>query len=354
MTAFPYWVSYLVKAGRLAPSADNSQPWRFVFDGRRLALEYEPKRGSLGIDHPAVLLALGAAIENLIQAAQSAGMDTSCWEFPALTETGCLVRIPAPTQDLRAKEVPHAIRARHTHRGPFARTPLEDEIAASIAHLKQESAQVMVFNDRRAIDLLAQLVRLASELRFQTEEIHRWLASSLRFTPKEVACGDGLDVETLALPPGGKALSRFLSDWRRQAFLNRFGAYKLLAWIEAAQLSRSGAIVAIVGEDLGSQSWLDAGRLMERVWLRLTEAGLAVHPYFVLADQLYRLKTGRVPPHLSRQAEYLAQKSRMFFGSDETLFMLMRVGRAKKPAKRSRRLPLEALLVSPYDPGDDA
>ncbi len=342
----PPWISYLAEAGRLAPSADNSQPWRFGFDGRTLTLEFDEARGgSLGKDHPAVLLALGAVIENLVQAAQGAGMDSSRWGFPAFAETGCLVRIPAPTQNLEAREIPQAIRARHTNRGPFARTPLADEIASRITQLREGCTHALVFNERGAISSLAQLVRLASELRFQTEEIHRWLAGSLRFTLEEVAAGDGLDVDTLSLPPGGRALSRYLADWRRMAFLNRFGAYKLLARVEAAQFTQAGAIVAIVGQDLGSRSWLDAGKLLERVWLYLTEQGVAVHPYFVLPDQLERLKTGRIPPNLHPAAERLAQEAEALFNGT-TPFMLLRVGRARKPAKRSRRLPLAVVLVS--------
>lgn len=347
LATLPPWVSYLAEAGRLAPSADNSQPWRFFFDGRTLALAFDEARGaSLGKDHPAVLLAFGAVIENLVQAAHSAGMDTSRWEFPTPAETGCLVRIPAPTQSLEAREIPQAIRARHTNRGPFARTPLADEIASRITRLKQEGAHALVFNDRGAIASLAQLVRRASELRFQTEEIHRWLAGSLRFTEEEVARGDGLDVDTLSLPPGGRALSRLLADWRRLAFLNRFGAYKLLAWIEAAQFTQAGAVVAIVGEEIRPSTWIEAGRLMERVWLELTEKDISVQPYFVLSDQLERLRTGKIPLHLHQAAERLAQDVKALF-DEATPFMLLRLGKAKQPTKRSRRLPLEALLVPP-------
>lgn len=338
----PAWVLYLAEAARLAPSADNSQPWRFRFDGRSLAVEFEVARGSLGRDHSAVHLAMGAVLENLVQAAQDAGLDTSGWEFPGFAATGCLVKIPAPAQTLEALEVPQAICARHTNRGPFALTPLAEEDAASLAQLRQGEAEALVFSEREAIAQLAQLVRLASELRFQTEEIHRWLAGSLRFTPEEVARGDGLDVETLHLPPGGRALGRYLSDWRRLALLNRFGAYKLLAWIEAAQFSQAGAIVAIVGQN-GANAWLDAGRLLERVWLDLTARGWAVHPYFVLPDQLARLSAGKIPPHLRPAAERLAQQAQALF-AEATPFMLLRVGQAKQPAKRSRRLPLVALI----------
>ncbi len=341
MNALPSWLAYFTEAARLAPSADNSQPWRFIFDGEQLAVRFDPARGSLGPTHPAVLLAFGALLENLIQAAQAAQLDPRAWEFPAFAETACLVRVPAPDLPWTASELPAAIRARCTNRAPFAKTPLPEELVAAMSAQREGEASVQVFCAREAIFQLAELVRRASELRFQTEEIHRWLASSLRFTEEEVAQGDGLDVETLALPPGGKALSRFLRPWERLAWLNRFGAYKLLARIEAAQFTRAGAAVAIVSSD--PKGWLEAGRLLERLWLELSLHQLAVQPYFVLSDQLWRLEAGKISAPLQEAAESLKRKCSAIFSQTMPL-MLLRVGQAKPPARRSRRLPVQALL----------
>ncbi|GAB6068103.1 hypothetical protein JCM13664_14220 [Methylothermus subterraneus] len=343
MHPLPSWLVYLAEAGRLAPSADNSQPWRFRFDGERFAVEFEPSRGSLGHTHPAVHLAFGALLENLTQAARAAEIDRSTWEYPDFAATGCLVQIPAPDRAPAQDRLPQAILARHTNRFPFARTPLPEDAVLALTDYREGGASAWVFCDRKAIARLARQVRLASQLRFQTEAIHRWLAGSLRFTEEEVARGEGLDVETLALPPGGKLLSRFLSRWERLAWLNRFGAYKLLARIEAAQFTQTGAAVAIVGED--PKAWLAAGRLMERVWLELTERGLAVQPYFVLPDQLWRWRAGEIPAHLQTPAQRLIQEAEAFFG-EQTLFMLLRVGFPTRAAKRSKRLPLAALVVA--------
>ncbi|BCX88705.1 hypothetical protein MIN45_P1074 [Methylomarinovum tepidoasis] len=345
MNDLPAWIRYLAEAGRLTPSADNSQPWRFVFDGRQLSVEFDETRGAgLGRGHPAVLLAFGALLENLVQAAHHAGIATDRWELPDFAKTGCLVRIPEPARNPGDTEIPKAIRERHTNRAPFSKDPLPPGVVQELQAFREGEAQIEVFAEPKAVSRLARLVRLASQLRFRTEEIHRWLAGSLRFTPEEVARGDGLDVATLALPPGGEMLSRFLADWRRMAFLNRFGVYRLLARIEAAQFSHAGAVVAIVGGGLSPRHWLDAGRLLERVWLTLTEAGVAVQPYFVLPDQLYRLKSGTIPAGLTVEAERLAEESAEVFAGSMPL-MLLRVGTGAKPAPRSRRLPPETLLL---------
>lgn len=346
MTPLPAWVTYLSEAGRLAPSADNSQPWRFVYDGRMLTVTFDPVRGGpLGKEHPAVLLALGSLIENLFQAAAWAGFDTRSWRQPPFPRTDRILEIPPPESEPPSDRPPPAICERHTNRAPFSRTPLPKPLARTLQTLGTDRVNTLVFTHPRDIGTLATLVRLASQLRFRTEEIHRWLADSLRFTPEEVARGDGLDVATLCLPPGGRALSRFLADWRRMAFLNRLGAYKLLARIEAAQFRRAGAIVAIVGKESDPSSWLEAGRLMERVWLELTQNGLAVQPYFVLPDQLYRLKTNTIPLPFEEEARKLAEAGTDILAR-RALFMLLRVGFPTREVPRSARLPQETILTN--------
>jgi len=341
----PAWVRYLAEAGRLTPSADNSQPWRFVFDGHVLGVEFEPSRGgALGQDHPAVLLAFGALEENLRQAAAHAGIDTTAWrpgDFPAGER---LLTIPAPPQSELPDAPPAALSRRHTNRAPFRTEPLPENLKTILAAMTEGNIRVQVFDRRDQIHHLADLVRRASRLRFQSEKIHRWLAQSLRFTPEEAARGDGLAVETLALPPGGKALSRLLADWRRQAFLNRFGIHRLLARIEASQLTRCGALVALTGPADEAAAWLAAGRLLQRVWLRLTEDGIAVHPYFVLPDLLQRLTRGDIPAAQREFARRTAAATRAFLGEPQ-LFMLLRTGVPRKTPPRAARLPLEAILT---------
>jgi hypothetical protein len=187
---------------------------------------------------------------------------------------------------------------------------------------------------------------MGSRIRFQTREVHEWLAASLRFTEEEVARGDGLDVRSLDLPPGGAAFLKFIAPWSRMEALNRIGAYKAMAAIEAQPIRRGPAIVAIIGPH-DYRSCIDAGRLMTRIWTDLNVKGLAVHPYYVVADQLQRRREGKVPAHCVEQAEELAEQCRRFFelGPDETLHMLMRVGYPTREAPRSRRLPLEQVVT---------
>lgn len=348
-TLTPAWVNTVVRAGHSAPSADNSQPWRFVWDGENLNLVFDTARGAggLGRSHPAVQMAFGAAIENMIQAAVAGGIDVESWDHRYLTsEDGPFLVIPSPRRVWNAQQTPDWIVNRHTNRGGYFRSRVPDDVISELTSQTQGVAKIQVYNDEETIRGIAQLVRAASEIRFQTEEVHRWLKASLRFTAAEVERGDGLDVETLALPPGGKHFLRFVSDWRRMALLNRFHAYKFLALVEKLQFGQCGGAVVIAGTDSGGcSSWITAGRLMERAWIILNRRGLSVHPYFVLPDIFYRLKAGLVPAPLKDKARAIAASTGdLLKPVDQTPFMVMRVGVAKHSPKRSRRLPLDAVF----------
>lgn len=342
----PEWVKQLVIAGGQAPSADNSQPWRFVWNGENLSLHLDPVRAGagLGLDHPANLMAMGAVIENLARAAKSLGFPPDILRLGSGSKDKPFATItwdgPAPNS---TTETDPGLVGRHTNRGAFRKNPLTPALIARLAAMTEGGLRTVVVSEASQKKHLANWVREASEMRFQTEEIHRWLGASLRFTAEEVARGDGLDVATLLLPPGAGGLLKLSLDWRRMAILNRFGAFKLFAFLEAAMLQESAALLLVAGPMQGDNNELAAGRLFERLWITLNEECVAVHPYFVLADQLYRLRAGLVSQKFRAPVTKLASGVAKFLGSeDDTVYMLLRVGIPKiNNPVRSRRLPAE-------------
>lgn len=128
--------------------------------------------------------------------------------------------------------------------------------------------------------------------------------------------------------------------------LNRLGMYRFMARTDAAPLARAPALVAVVADN-DCAGTLDAGQLLERLWIQLNASGIAVHPYYVLADQLVRLREGRVPPRLVDQVASLAEESRAFFELAEGQIpqILFRVGYPTRKAVRSRRRPLNEVAT---------
>ena len=149
--------------------------------------------------------------------------------------------------------------------------------------------------------------------------------TSLRLTPDDVARGDGLDVETLDLPPGGGLLLRLISDWSRMKRLNRLGMYRMLAAVDSRPVAGAPALLAITGA-ADAHTCLAAGRVLAQAWYRLEAAGVAVQPYYVISDMLERLHRDGIPAPLLDEARTLAADTTRVFGLADGERMLICCG----------------------------
>lgn len=342
------FLEQLAACAALAPSADNCQPWRMRAAGDALELHHvsrHPETNVFGPDSHATLLSIGGLAEN-IDAALAANGVRGQWEWSAAgTQPYGRVQL-AGTAPARFT-APAAAGVRHTNRLPFRTDALAPELAARAASEREGAQRVVLLQDGAARKALVKLVRLSSEARFCNRDLHRWLFGSLRKTPQEVDSGDGLDVATLGLPPGGEALMALMSSWKRMETLNRIGAYKFLAMTEVGLISAAPALLCVVGSGAGRDS-VDAGRLLTQVWTQLNAAGAAVQPYYVVSDQINRLHDGSLAAGFDARIGAVEGEMRRLLGlaPGEMLHMILRVGYPKGAPARSRRLPLDQVFVS--------
>lgn len=341
------FLSHLSQAFQMAPSPDNSQPHTATWDGKRLSIRYDHARvaeQTFPGDSPATLITLGAAIENVSELLTAAGIKHDINNIVEGEIPGVDIDIALPNEEPDAMHTA-ALFERHTNRFGYENKKVDAELLDSLANMNEGSCKVSCLATADSRTSLWTLVKSASEIRFQTREVHEWLGKSLRFTPAKVAAGDGLDLKTMDLPPGGGLFMKFIADWARMNFLNKFGAYKLLSQIDSAPIKKGPAVIAISGPK-SQQGAIDAGRTITRLWNHLNNRGLAVHPYYVVADQMIRLESNAVPDKLIPQAEALAENTRnlLSLDSNEILYMLLRVGYAKKEAPRSKRLPVKRVF----------
>ena len=336
-------IQNLIQAARQAPSADNSQPWHLTWNGERLSISYDAKRvaeKTFVCRSQATLLSIGAAIENIQTQARSLSLNAVI-DWIGEGDTYAHIRFEStnspPETGIPSSEI------RHTNRFAYKSTPLPKAIITGLNALETSSARQQIVEDKQQIKAISGLIRQASEIRFQTEEVHRWLGDSLRFSNDPVKNADGLEIATLGLPPGGSLVLKLIRKWERMRTLNRLGVYKFLASSDAAPVKKAPMIIAIFSNDT-EQGVVEAGQLLARSWSYLNVNGIAVHPYYVIPDQLDRLREGKIPSHLTVQARALKADCAHLLTStnQERLCMLLRVGYPKKlNPPRSSRLPLE-------------
>ena len=340
----PTFIAQLAATGALAPTPDNAQAFQMTWTGQQLEVGYAERHSATNVFQAhshATLLGIGALVYNL-DAALAANGVSGQWTWTAASQPyGSLALSNIPT----AFTAPRGPAERHTNRNPFKRDALPRDLVARLGAEREGDNRITVFEGTGRAPLV-RMVRLASEARFCNEALHHWLFGSLRHTPAQVAAGDGLDMNSLGLPPGGRALMNFISDWPRMRALNRIGAYKLLARSEVGLLAAAPTLLCLSGAG-DARGVIDAGRLLARVWTACNLEGIAVHPYYVVTDQLQRLHNHTLADGFEGQIGAIEREltQLLALAPGQTLHMILRLGYPKKAAVRSRRLPLAAVFT---------
>ncbi len=347
-------VRWLVALGALAPSAHNAQPWRFAFHDSTLACWHDPTRDmpSLDFEGGATWLAFGAVCENLELAARHIGLKAEFALFPNADQPGLVAEVrfsPAPAQT--DPLFPFIIK-RVTNRKTARRARLPDAAVADITRACSAAGGRLQFLWRDdQLDEIGSLMGACDRICLLNPDIHRDAMHGYRWTRDEVEQHrDGLDVKTMELSPPDLAGLRLFRQWRVAECLARIGSGRGLE--ELAQKTIAGAstvgLVSVPGT--GRESYFQAGRAVQRLWLTATSHGIALHPMTGLPYLFARLERGRGEGLSAREQSELADLRRRYLtlfevrqGEAETF--LFRLGTADAPSARSLRHRIDDILT---------
>ena len=324
----------LAAAAVAAPSADNKHVFRLQAsdDGLRLLatadfLQADASRRVLG------LISLGAVLQNLKIRAGGLGLRLQpAWRLGGGEGSERIADLAvepvAPTPD----PLEAAIEARHTNRrlrfkGPALSPSAQHQFAMESATV---DATDLVWLD--APPLRAQglrLIRRAESERFRNEELHRDLFGSIRFDVGwRASAAEGLPAGALELPVFERPAFRALRHWPVQRAANLIGMHRFIG-LRAADLPcrlapHVCAVVARGGDDAAA---IDAGQLLQRLWLRATLMGLSLQVF--AASPLYALDGSTAINDDLR--ETLASGWRKLCPTGRP-FVVFRMGHAKPPS----------------------
>jgi hypothetical protein len=310
----------LVQYAMLAASSHNTQPWKFGLEPGRVLIHPDLSRRCPQVDPDDHHLhaSLGCAAENLLLAAEAAGLKGHCsWDDDAANVQVELESAPAARSALF-----EAIPVRQCSRALYDGTELSAE---DLRLLEKAGAgngvSVMFLVDGGLKEAVAEYVAEGNTAQFGdprwAEEMRAWI----RFNAREaVQAGDGLYGAALGIPGVprwlGRRLMRVAVSAERQ---NR----KDVACI------RSSAAIAVISSEIDDRRhWVEAGRSYER--LALQAAALGLRTAFI-----------------NQPVEVVALRSQfaMFLGLDgRRPDLVVRIGRGPE-MPRSLRRPLNQVLM---------
>ncbi|MEO5811755.1 MAG: hypothetical protein ABIU96_11485 [Rhodanobacter sp.] len=333
----------ILRAAIAAPSADNSQPWRFAWAGDELDLRIDPTRSRRVSDTRYVLsdLAAGACVENMLIQARALGYVAEVQTFPHPDDALWVARIrwrPAAEPE-QPEPLAAAIEQRHTDR----RFPWRGPITADAQARLDAQAQLIpgqrlywpqTISERTAA---RSIIRHAETLRFNSPTLHAELFSSIRFAAGwHAASEEGLAPATLAVEAPLRPVFQALRRPAVMSMLNRLGAASALGFRSAwLPIRLSPGLCLLVIPSTARADVLAGGRALQRVWLEATLAGLSVQPYAAAGV----LSLGFVPiePVLQPALERVSSALSKLCGPGHGLVFL-RLGYARSaPRARSGR-----------------
>jgi len=257
----------------LAPSAHNTQPWRFTAQSNQIDIYVDWDR-HLPISDPThrqLLVSIGCAIANAKVAAHYWGYEAEVTYFPAGQTNDApvaqlILKSSRSKNQLSLAELFSAIEARRTDRALYDSQPLTDAERAAIT--KDADSSVLLLENNSAIKQIAALteeatVKTLSRDDFR-EELSHWVRSNWSDRP------DGMPGYAMGMPPPVSLVSSFIV--RHMPIHKQEGP-------KTRQQISSSSVVAIIATDSESPAdSLRAGEALETLWLRATAAGLAVAP----------------------------------------------------------------------------
>jgi hypothetical protein len=261
-----------------APSAHNTQPWRLAYHTGQVEIGWDPA-DTLPAGDPTgrdLRLSLGCFVETCLVVAADAGLPLRFDPAYSAAEqrVGWLSRDAKPYQTPFTADT---IRDRATHRGAYLAGPSEQTLATVDDIARAAGGAV------HPIDPTG-LVAIADRWLYAEPALVRELRGWLRLSPRHPRYTmDGLTDRCLLLSgPEAVGLRAALAGY---PVLRRLGLPRLLAAASGDPLRRGGQVVALTGPPgLDEPGQVEFGRVLLRIWLTLTAAGLACHPLSQLID----------------------------------------------------------------------
>ena len=340
-------IEALLKLAITAPSGDNIQPWRLKVRSDQIDLYNVPTADTSYYNYKqrASLVAHGALLENVAVAAPQFGFDAKFNFFPTHDDSDHVAQIALAKCSPFEGELAKYIEQRTTNRKKYRGGLLDAAQLNLLAPNSEDLPSVSVFltNKRAELDRLSEVICLSDRLVYENKRLHSFLYDHIRWSDEEAATyRDGLDIKTLELNTVDSLGLKLLQNWTLTNLLGKLGATRAIA-ANARSLARSASAIGVI---LGTDSqdpvtYLQGGRLLQRVWLQATLMGLSFHPMTGISFLMQRVADNHAdelsPQHIILLRDAIRRVAISTGCHDPNVISLFRVGFADPPTARSMR-----------------
>jgi len=344
-------IKEILNYGVMAPSGDNSQPWYFKINGPTLSIFNIPERDNLVLNfqQSGSYMAHGGLIENCVIAASNLGCGSDVVVFPDEKNPDLVVRITFfKDQSVKKDTLFQMIEKRHTNRRKYEIRELETKHRDSIVHTSNEvsgakNILVKLVENPSTMSLLGPAGSSIEKVILENELLHSLLFKDVVWSEKEEQKRrSGLYIETMEFNPVQKIVFRLASSWKIITLLNKIGLSKLIAKEDGNLYSKGAAMGVIVLQQKSKESWIIAGRILQRVWLKATLFNLGLQPVSGIPFAMQRIKANKANQFFSvAQIENIKKNytilEKNFSCENYVIAIMFRLGYSKTASARCTR-----------------
>ena len=349
----------VLELARWAPSADNTQPWRFdVHGGTTLTVFGRDTRDTCvyDLDGRITQIAFGALLETITIAAAGLGYRADARLRPVGSERDIVADVElVPDGSLpcsAAATLCPLIPVRTVQRRPLRTRPVPRDVRAALEESLGDGHAVVWFEGWRDRWRYTCMNVVNGRLRLMLPEAFDVHRSVVHWDVTHSS--DRIPAPAIGLDPATLLLMRWaFASWRRVRFLNRYLAGTLIPTIELDFLPGllcAAHFVIVAKRPLRNlDEYVAGGRAVQRFWLSAARLGLQFQPEvspLVFAryrrdgtaftgDRYCEQRADAVTEILERLVEREQVENAVFAG---------RIGFGSNPLARSVRLQLEELL----------
>ena len=271
----------ILEAGVQAPSGSNSQPWKFIVKGNQISVMGIPEKDHLVLNYRnrGTWVANGAVIENIFIAASNFGYKTDIKIFPDATNPNLVAIITLEKSNPIKESLYDSISLRVTNRKPYKLTPLGSKTKEQLFNeaKKFQGVEFKIIEDPKIIKEIGKAISINEIVMLENKKLHKLFFDEIIWSEEDSKKrGYGFYVKTMELKVHQQLVLHILKYWPIMNLFNKIGFAKYIAEDNLKMYSSAPALGVIIVEN-NDKDFVMAGRLLERIWLKVTEMKLSLH-----------------------------------------------------------------------------
>ncbi len=265
--------------------------------------------------------------------------------FPEKSEPNLTARIKLEKSKLSGDPLYEAILLRTTNRKPYKLSRIsEEEREALFKSAKEQEDNItkaVFIENSDDIKKLGKASSVNEIAMFENEVLHKLLFEEIVWTrEEEKERRKGLYFKTMELKPPAFIL-KMLSWWPFMNILNSFGVARAIAKDTMKMYSAAPMVCAILTGN-GDEDFINAGRLMEHIWLQATLLGLSVHLMTGVIFLSQRLASGEIKSFSKNHVKLIQQAYQtiesIVRADGKNIALLFRIGKSENPTATSIKM----------------